>query len=162
MGRGSSGFSRILGILENSRESSRESSQNREGNDEQTMRINSGRLETDHFHCREGGRSHFLHLPSLSGPVGSKRSQIELKTQNKSCARRDLSVWTAESFVLTLAPIGMDPQHPWSFFPHLPRTRPGAETRRPVSKSILIGAPIPYAERPPDRNHGGPTVISVL
>ena len=49
--------------------------------------------------------------------------------------------------------------------PHLPRMRPGAEAERPVPKSILIGAPIPYAERPSARSHGeapGRTVTAIV
>jgi hypothetical protein len=118
------------------------------------MRINPERLETDRFHRRVSGRITFCHLFSLSEPVGAKSGQIELKTQNPNCTRRDRSVSTAGSFVLTPAPIGMDRQSPWSCFSRLPRVRPAAETGRPVSKSILIGAPIPYAERPSARSHG--------
>ena len=43
--------------------------------------------------------------------------------------------------------------------------RPAAETGRPVPKSILIGAPISYAERPSAGNHGeaaGGTVIPIV
>ena len=46
-----------------------------------------------------------------------------------------------------LVPIGMLRQFPRARFSRLPRVRPGAEAGRPVPKSILIGAPIPYAER---------------
>ena len=42
----------------------------------------------------------------------------------------------------------MDRHQPRACFSRLPRMRPGGEAGRPVSKSILIGAPIPYAERP--------------
>ena len=48
----------------------------------------------------------------------------------------------------------MERHQPPACFSHLPRARPGAEAGRPVSKSILIGAPIPYAERPPAGIHG--------
>ncbi len=89
----------------------------------------------------------FAHFPSLSEPGGSKRSRIELKTQSKMSTRPNLSVWTAESFVLTPAPVGTQQQQPLLLFRALPRVRPGGETGRPVPKSILIGAPIPYAER---------------
>jgi len=41
----------------------------------------------------------------------------------------------------------MECPFPRACFSRLPRVRPGAEAGRPVSKSILIGAPIPYAER---------------
>ena len=40
------------------------------------------------------------------------------------------------------------------FFSRLPRVRPGGEAGRPVPKSILIGAPIPYAERSRAGIHG--------
>ena len=53
-----------------------------------------------------------------------------------------------------LVPIGMLRQFPRARFSRLPRVRPGAEAGRPVSKSILIGAPIPYAERSRAGIHG--------
>ena len=118
------------------------------------MRINPGRLETDHFTVGRAAGATFCHFPSLSEPVGSKRSQIELKTQSPKFTCPNLSVWTAGSFVLTPAPIGTQHQLLRTCFSRLSRVRPGAETGRPVPKSILIGAPIPYAERPPARNHG--------
>ena len=90
----------------------------------------------------------FAHFPSLSEPGGSKRSRIELKTQSQIPSHSNLSVWTAESFVLTPAPVGTQRQQPRTPFSRLPRVRPGGETGRPVPKSILIGAPIPYVERP--------------
>ncbi len=120
------------------------------------MRINSERLETDHFHRRVSGRITFCHLFSLPEPVGAKTCQIKLKIQSPDLRRRDLSVSTAESFVLMPAPIGMDRQQPGSFSSHLPRTRPAAVTGRAVAKSILIGTPIPYAERSRAGNHGEP------
>ena len=43
---------------------------------------------------------------------------------------------------------------PRARFSRLPRVRPGAETGRFILKSILIGAPIPYAERPSAGHHG--------
>ena len=116
-------------------------------NHAQTMRINSERPETDNLHRRVSGQITFCHLPSLSEPGGAKSSQIELKTQNEIYTPRDWSVSTAGSFVLTPAPIGTECQSARACFSRLPRVRPCAETGRPVSKSILIGAPIPYAER---------------
>ncbi len=110
------------------------------GNHEQTMRINPERLETDHFHCRVSRRITFCNLLSLPEPAGAKSCQIEFKTQSPNCTRRDLSIDTAGSFVLTPAPIGMDRQSAYACFSRLPCVRPCAETGRPVSKSILIGA----------------------
>ena len=111
------------------------------------MRINSERLETDSFHRRVSSRITFCQPFSPSEPVGAKSSQIELEIQTQKYTRRDLSVSTTESFVLELVLIGMDRQSPRTRFSHLPRTRPGAEAGRAVPKSILIGEPIPYAER---------------
>ena len=111
------------------------------------MRINPERLETDHFHRRVSGRITFCHLFSLSEPVGAKSGQIELKTQNGIYSPRDRSVSSTESLVWAPAPIGIENQHPRACFSRLPRVRPGGEAGRPVSKSILIGASIPYAER---------------
>ncbi len=123
-------------------------------NREQTKRINSERLETDNSPYRMSGLGNFLSPFVPSEPGGSKRSQNELKTQSHLRTRPNLSVWAAGSFVLTPAPVGTQHQLPRTCFSRLPRVRPGAETGRPVPKSILIGAPIPYAERPPAGNHG--------
>ncbi len=123
-------------------------------NHAQAMRINSERPETDNFHRRVSGRITFCHLFSLSEPVGAKSSQIESKTQNEKGTPRDWSVSTTGSFILTPAPIGMDRQSADARFSRLPRVRPCAEAGRPVSKSILIGASIPYAERPSAGSHG--------
>ena len=119
------------------------------------MRINPERLETDHFTVGRAAGATFCHFPSLSEPGESKRGQIELKTQSKKFTRTNPSVSSAESLVLTLAPIGTPHQSARTCFSRLPRVRPGAETGRPVPKSILIGAPIPYAERPRAGFHGG-------
>jgi len=146
----SAGFSRISRILEDF--------ENSRGIHEifKLKKWGSGRFctKTDHFHCRASGRGHFLSAFSLSEPAGSKRSRTDLKSQNEKGRTRDLSVSTAESLVAELVPIGMERQQPRKCFSHFPRTRPGAEAGRPVSKSILIGAPIPYAERPPAGIHG--------
>jgi hypothetical protein len=144
-----------LGILRNST-LIRRISENREGKSRADHADNSERPKTDHFHRRVSGRITFCHLFSVSEPVGAKTCQIELKIQSPDLRRRDLSVSTAESFVLTPAPIGKDRQFPRACFSRLPRTRPGAEAGRHISKSILIGAPIPYAERPSAGSCGEP------
>ena len=62
----SGGFSRILpGFAESPRIA--------RGNHAQTMRINSERLETDHFHRRVSGRITFRQLFSPSEPGGSQK-----------------------------------------------------------------------------------------
>ena len=148
MRRGSSEFSRILRILENAREfSGGGASHGLFVKRILAEIIPSGSKRTIFIVGRAAGGT-FAHFPSLSEPGGSKRSRIELKTQSQIVTRPNLSVWTAESFVLTPAPVGTQRQQPQTRFSRLPRVRPGAETGRPVPKSILIGDPIPYAERP--------------
>ena len=95
-----------------------------------------------------------LTLRAAGGPGGSQRGQVEMEIQNRKTTRRDLSDFTTESFVWTLVPIGMEYQSSPRVLSHLPATQPSAESRRPGFKSILIGAPIPYAERPSARSHG--------
>ena len=83
-----------------------------------------------------------------SEPVGAQKRPDRLKNSKLLQRQRDISVCTAGSFVLQEVPIGTRNPFPRACFSRLPRTCPHAETGRSVSKSILIGAPIPYAERP--------------
>ena len=53
-----------------------------------------------------------------------------------------------------------------NFLSHLPATQFRAESRRPGPKGILIGAPIPYTERPSagfhGEDHGTPSLTTAL
>ena len=107
-------FSELLGDSQNSSGILRDLKKSL-GNSQGFSEINSGRPQTDHFHGRMGGRSHFSTALAQPGPGGAQKRPDRVKNSKQKIRQRDLSVDTAGSFVVEDFPIGMEQQQPWYF-----------------------------------------------